>query len=68
MANYETTLAPLNYAGERFIRITRVASSIEGVTDPKLNRNIRGWSSIWSCTVDYMFSREMLRAFNEGIL
>lgn len=67
MGDYEASLAPLTYAGERFVKIMRVGGSVEGITEMKLNRNIRGWASVWSCTVDYMFSREMLRLFNEGV-
>jgi len=67
MADFSTVLSPLTYDGELFVKRVQVGSAVEGVNDQRLNRNIRGWSSIWSCTVDMYFKQSILRLYNGGI-
>jgi len=64
MANWAEILSALTWGGEKFVIKAALNPLIEGVSDATLNRGIRGWSSIWACTVDMKFSSSALRAFN----
>jgi len=64
MSNYEATLAALTYEGVGYVKLCRINTGVEGISNALANRNIRGWSAIWACTVEMYFKRSILKDFN----
>ena len=40
-----------------YVKRTDLLAGIEGRSDPKLNRGVRGWSTLWSCEVEMHFKK-----------
>lgn len=50
----------LLYNGIRFIELLRISSGNQSITNPELNRGIKGWCAAWDFTVDMCFPRTSL--------
>jgi hypothetical protein len=66
MLDWETVLSTLTWRNKKFVLKCAYGTGHEGLSIPTLNRNIKGWSSIWACTVDMQFQSDDLRFFNIG--
>ena len=68
MADYESVLAPITYDGLQYVKLCRINTAVEGISNALQNRGIRGWSAIWACTVEMYFKRSILQNFNSAPL
>jgi hypothetical protein len=59
-------LFSLQWHGAQFVRKFQYGALSEGLSNPQLNRGIRGWSSMWKCTIDMYFVTDELRLYSEG--
>ena len=55
MTNWKQVLTALQWKGKSFVKRTAVTDISEGMSNPQLNRNIKGWSSLWTCEVEMHF-------------
>ncbi len=56
LANWKVALSPLEWRDKTFIKRLDVLSVEEGLTDPAANRNITGWSAVWQCEIEMIFT------------
>lgn len=56
LTNWQASLTILTWNGKTFIKIARPTEVSEGVSEFDANRNIRGWSSVWSCELEMFFT------------
>jgi hypothetical protein len=66
MMDWDKVLTTLRWMEEPFILKLSLVQGVDAAQDPKVNRNIKGWSSIWACQVDMAFNSNQLRQFNSG--
>lgn len=66
MSNYCQVLKDLTFEGNRFIQRVRTPSIIHGESDENKNRNIKGWSALWTCEVFMTFKIETLKDIYDG--
>ena len=64
LADYQAVLCPLQWKSKTFITQANWVSLSEGMSNPELNRGIKGWSSLWTCMVEMHFSTADLKAYN----
>lgn len=62
LANWKAVLTALEHGGTRFVKNVRLAEVTNGESNPEQNRNIKGWSAVWSCEVEMRFRTESLIA------
>lgn len=55
MSKWETVLTPLTWNGHTFAKLFRPLISVDGQLESDLIRGIKGWSTIWSCTIEMWF-------------
>ena len=49
MRDWEATLSTLTFAGKRFVTLSRPLTARTRLDDRKLNRGIKGWTTVWAC-------------------
>jgi len=55
MAGWKKSVASLQWRKKTFVKVVNVASVASGLSDAERNRNIKGWSAVWSITVEMHF-------------
>lgn len=63
MAGWQERLGALTWNGKSFVKRTTIADVTQGITNPELNRGIKGWSSIWAVDVFMVFATKDLKNF-----
>jgi len=66
MCGWKRTLGGLQWNGHNFVKRANVTNVATGMSDPEKNRNIRGWSSVWSVEVEMHFTTAELLAELSG--
>jgi len=66
MCGWKRTLGGLQWNGQNFVKRANVTNVSTGMSDPEKNRNIRGWSSVWSVEVEMHFATAGLLAELSG--
>lgn len=61
MFDWECTLCNLLWCDCRFVTGCRLVQIVDGNFLQDIERNIPGWSSLWSCEVDFVFPKQLLR-------
>lgn len=56
MCGWKRTLGGLLWKDKNFVKRTNVSNVATGLSNPEQNRNIRGWSSVWSVEVEMHFA------------
>lgn len=56
MVNYKACIGNLIWRDKPYVVGSRVLDAVAGISDPKQNRGIQGWSSIWRCEVEMHFA------------
>lgn len=56
MLRWKEVLCELTYKGQPFVKRANVVSVTSGTSDPKQNRNLLGWSALWSVEVEMHFN------------
>lgn len=56
MCGWKRTLGGLLWKDKNFVKRVNVNNAAAGLSDPEKNRNIRGWSSVWSVDVEMHFA------------
>ena len=64
MADWKNVLASLQWNGKGFVRKVNWTSAATVIDDAKQSRNLRGWTAVWSVSVDCYFATADLIAFN----
>ncbi len=57
-------LPELKWCGTQFVKAVRYTDTITGMTDPRLNRGIKGWNSITAISVEMYFPLHLLKEFS----
>lgn len=65
LMGWQTELTSLQWNDHSFVKNTRLLDGAEGDSDPERNRNIRGWSALWTCQVDMVFETDELLALRD---
>lgn len=60
MAGWRTTLTALKWRDKGFVKRVQMPSGSTGLSDPALNRNILGWTAVWSVDVLMSFDQKDL--------
>lgn len=60
MCGWKTRLASLRWKNKSFVKRVNVINAIQGLSDPKANRNIEGWSCVWQIEVEMHFETQNL--------
>jgi len=68
MANWQTALSALTWNEKPFVINANITNVTSGFTTVENNRGIKGWSSIWGCSVGMTFTTADLKAFSQGSL
>lgn len=66
MTEWVEVLTALEWRGNSFVTRCNFVEVSEGYSDPKENRGIKGWSTIWRCEVRMDFATADMKAFNSG--
>jgi len=66
LCGWKKTLGGLQWNGHNFIKRVNVTNAATGLSDPEKNRNIRGWSSVWSVEVEMHFVTSEIQAELSG--
>lgn len=64
MHNWSRVLTLLKWplvTGQAFVKRVDIINVSEGMSDPELNRGIRGWSAIWGIDVEMYFTQSDIR-------
>lgn len=67
MTNWMGNLTALMWRENQFVKRCNYITLQEGLSNPQLNRGIKGWSSLWACSVDMHFRTSDLQDFNLGL-
>lgn len=62
MHSWKDRLTLLKYNGLSFVKLMNLTQGSTGLSDPQKNRNITGWSAVWSCMVQMQFKHADLLA------
>ncbi len=62
LCGWNRTFGGLKWHDKNFIKRANVTSANQGLSNPEQNRNIRGWSSVWSVEVEMHFSTADLQS------
>jgi hypothetical protein len=62
-ANWKSVMGALEWRDAAFVKRVDVLSIDEGLSDPALNRGVKGWSAIWSCEIEMYFQTSELLEF-----
>lgn len=61
LADWKQTLGVLSWHGKTFVKGCNLIDAAEGLAAVEQNRGLRGWSCVWSCSVDFWFDTATLR-------
>lgn len=61
LLGWKTKLTGLRWRGKSFVKRTNVTTARSGLSDPKQNRNLKGWSAVWSIEVEMHFDTQDLQ-------
>lgn len=64
--DWQGKLTTLTWRDKQFVKNARWGVLHEGQSVKSLNRNIEGWSSIWTCSVDMYFQINDIESYNIG--
>lgn len=56
MSDWQATLRALTWNSKTFVRLLRSGLAADGELESDLTRGVKGWSIIWSCTVELWFT------------
>jgi hypothetical protein len=62
LCGWKRSFGALKWNGQSFIKKANVTTANQGLSNPEQNRNIRGWSSVWSVEVEMHFNTADLLA------
>jgi hypothetical protein len=65
MSNWRSVLSSLTWNGQTFIKRVDLTSAVNGESDSRRNRGIKGWTAIWSGEVQMVFKTSALRDYLE---
>lgn len=60
MTDWQCVLCNLTWCDCRFVSDFRLTESEEGTIMQDLDKGIPGWSALWSCEVDFLFTTKLL--------
>lgn len=66
-SNFHEELFALEWYGDRFVRGVTVTQATQGLSDPTINRDVRGWAAIWEINVHFLFNQLRMINFNNGV-
>jgi hypothetical protein len=64
---WQTILYPLEWRNTKFVKRANWLGANVGLSNQDANRDISGWSAIWTAEVEMHFSKQDLINFNEGV-
>lgn len=62
MHAWKEKLGTLEYNGLRFVKSSNLTAGASGIADNEKNRNLKGWSAVWSAEVLMVFSSAALKS------
>ena len=61
LTGWKGRLAALKWKDQNFVKRLNVVSTMAGMSDPERNRNIAGWSAVWTIEVEMHFNTSGLQ-------
>lgn len=56
LLGWKSQIATVEWNGQKFVKRVNIVSTQAGMSDPRLNRNITGWSTVWAVEVEMHFN------------
>lgn len=61
MTGWRETLTALQWHGTPYVKTANLVSLVDGETDSRRVKGLKGWTAIWSCEVEMHFTTAHLR-------